>query len=368
MIRTTLFPGRYVQGAGALQRLESELTRYGASALVVADPFAAENLLPEVDLAPEGKVSLTTQVFGGECSDPEIERLAAAGREAGVEMIVGFGGGKTLDTAKAVAHALELPVAIVPTIASTDAPCSALSVIYTPEGEVDRYLILPKNPELVLVDTAVIARAPARFLVAGIGDALATWFEAEACRQSYSANMSGDLGSVTAFALARLCYDTILEYGLPAVISCEEGVVTPALERVVEANTLLSGLGFESGGLGAAHAIHNGLTELAGTHDSWHGEKVAIGVLASLFLTDKPRKIIDEVFDFCMEVGLPTTLEEIGLDGVSDADLMRAAERACADGETIHNEPIPITPDAVVAALRAADGEGRRLMDGVLEG
>jgi glycerol dehydrogenase len=363
MIRTTLFPGRYVQGAGATSRLEAELIRYGAAAFLLVDPFVAEALLPSMELAPEGKVRFVTETFGGECSDPEIERLSKAARAGDAEMVVGFGGGKTLDTAKAVAHELGVPVAIVPTIASTDAPCSALSVIYTPEGEVDRYLILPKNPELVLVDTAIIARAPARFLVAGIGDALATWFEAEAARESYSANMSGDLGSATAYALAGLCYDTILEYGLPAKISCEAGVVTPALERVVEANTLLSGLGFESGGLGAAHAIHNGLTELPGSHDAWHGEKVAVGVLASLFLTDKPREVIDQVFDFCLEVGLPTTLAEIGLEGVSDDDLMRVAERSCIEGETIHNEPMPVTPAMVAAALRAADAEGRRRRD-----
>ncbi len=360
MIRTTLFPGRYVQGVGATRRLDRELSRYGDSALLIADPYAEERILPELELGGEGEVEVRVETFGGECSDPEIERLVDIAGTAQSRIIVGFGGGKTMDTAKAVAHALELPVAIVPTIASTDAPCSALSVIYTTAGEVDRYLLLPSNPELVLVDTEIIAAAPARFLVAGIGDALATWFEAEAARQSYSPNMSGDLGSVTAYALAELCYETIVEYGLPAKVSCEAGVVTPALERVVEANTLLSGLGFESGGLGAAHAIHNGLTVLEGTHSSWHGEKVAVGVLASLFLTDKPREIIDEVFDFCEEVGLPTTLAEIGLAEVTPEELLKAGERACAEGETIHNEPIPVTARSVAAALRAADAEGRR--------
>jgi len=364
MMQTTLFPGRYVQGDGAVSRLGSELSRLGQRALLLADPFARDNLLDRMDLSGDHGVEFHVEGFGGECSDPEIRRLVEVARDQGAQVVVGFGGGKTLDTAKAVAHELEVPVAVVPTIASTDAPCSALSVIYTPEGEMDRYLILPRNPDLVLVDTGVIAQAPARFLVAGIGDALATWFEADACEQSWAANLSGDRGSVTAFALARLCYETILEYGQAAVVSCREEVVTPALERVVEANTLLSGLGFESGGLGAAHAIHNGLTILEATHGSWHGEKVTIGVLASLFLTDKPREILDEVYDFCEEVGLPTTLDEIGLGDVGHDDLMRVAERACAEGETIHNEPMPVTPRAVYAALRAADAEGRRRKDG----
>jgi glycerol dehydrogenase len=136
--------------------------------------------------------------------------------------------------------------------------------------------------------------------------------------------------------------------------------VTPALERIIEANTLLSGLGFESGGLASCHAIHNGLTTLHQTHVYWHGEKVTIGVLASLFLTDKAAEIIEEVYTFCEAVGLPTTLAEIGLEGVTDEDVMRVAEAACTEGETIHNEPMPITPDKVYAALKAADAYGRR--------
>jgi glycerol dehydrogenase len=251
-------------------------------------------------------------------------------------------------------------VIIVPTIASTDAPTSALSVIYTPEGVFKRYLILPRNPDVVLVDTRIVAEAPVRFLVAGIGDALSTWFEADACERNYAGNMTGDVGSMTARRLARFCYETIVEYGTTAVASCEANAVTPALERVIEANTLLSGLGFESGGLASCHAIHNGLTALEKTHHYWHGEKVAIGVLTSLFLTDKPAGLIDEVYTFCQAVGLPTTLADIGLEEASDEELMVVAERACAEGETIYNEPIPVTPESVVAALKAADAEGRR--------
>jgi glycerol dehydrogenase len=193
-----------------------------------------------------------------------------------------------------------------------------------------------------------------------MGDALATWFEAYSCRQAFSGNMTGDLGSYTAYELARLCYETLLEYGAMAKQAAENGAITPAVERVVEANTLLSGLGFESGGLAAAHAIHNGFTVLPDTHSAMHGEKVAIGTQAGLFLTDQPLELIDEVYDFCEEVGLPTTLEEIGLPAeVVDEDLWKVAEAACAEGETIHNEPRPVTPADVVAALKAADAEGK---------
>jgi glycerol dehydrogenase len=336
------------------------MSRLGRKGLLICDPFIFDRLLPDFRPSIEQAIAVTAERFAGESSDEEIGRLSDLATRVGCEVVAGIGGGKTLDTAKAVAYGLKLPVASVPTAASTDAPCSAVAVIYTPEGKFKRYLFLPKNPDLVLVDTAIIARAPVRFLVSGMGDALATWFEAESCRQKHAGNMTGDVGSLTAYALARLCYDTLLADGLAAKVACEAQAVTPALEHIVEANTLLSGLGFESGGLAAAHAIHNGLTVLEPTHKYYHGEKVAVGTLASLFLTDKPRAIRDDVYSFCESVGLPTTLAGIGLSGVSDQELMRAATAACAKGETIHNEPTPITPEQVVSALKVADAEGRR--------
>lgn len=359
MISTTIFPGRYVQGPDTLKRLGQEISRYGEHGFLICDAFVFQNLLPEFQADLEKDIRVTIEKFTGECSDEEIDRLSARAHEAGCEIIVGIGGGKTLDTAKAVANKLKVPVATAPTIASTDAPCSAISVIYSSTGEFKRYLMLPKNPEIVILDTKIIVQASSRFLVSGMGDALATWFEAESCKKKYAANMTGDIGSMTAYALAELCYKTLLEYGLLAKLACESHIVTPALEHVVEANTLLSGLGFESGGLAAAHAIHNGLTVLSQTHKYYHGEKVAIGTLASLILTDKPKAVINEVFTFCESVGLPTTLSEIGLKDVTDSDLIKVAEVACAKGETIHNEPVPVVPEMVFSALKAIDMIGK---------
>jgi len=358
MLTTTIFPGRYVQGKDARKQLGAELNRFGQKGLVICDPFVYDSMLSE--LQPYlSNVEVEVVKFVGECCDEEIARLVALLQNFEGEFVVGLGGGKTIDTAKATAFEARVPVAVVPTLAASDAPCSALSVIYTQEGEFKRYLLLPQNPNLVLVDTQIIANAPVRLLIAGMGDALATWFEAESCQQSFATNMTGNLGSVSAYALARLCYDTLLQYGELAKTSNERQVVTPALERVVEANTLLSGLGFESGGLAASHAIHNGLTVLEPTHAYLHGEKVAFGVLSSLFLTDKPAETIATVFDFCEKVGLPTTLSAIGLAQVSDQELMAVAEAACAEGETIHNEPRPVTADMVFAAMKAADAEGQ---------
>jgi glycerol dehydrogenase len=360
MISTTLFPGRYVQGRGALSRLGGELARLGDRHLVVASPHPLAHLLPPAlpDLERAGTVRL--ERFGGECTDAEIGRLLAVAGDFAARTVTAVGGGKTLDAAKAVAARAGLPVAVVPTIASTDAPCSSVCVVYTPDGVFERVDVLPRNPDVVLVDTEVMAKAPARFLVSGMGDALATWFEADSCRISRAKNIAGEAGSMTAQALARLCYETVRDYGPAARTACQAGVVTPALERVVEANTLLSGLGFESGGLGAAHSIHNGLTALPGVRGLYHGEKVAFGVLASLFLADRPVALVDEVYALCGALGLPTTFSDLGLDGVSDEELSRVAHKSCAAGESIHNEPVEISPELVKAALVAADAEGRR--------
>lgn len=347
-------PRRYVQGRGALSTLGAELERLNASTpLVLLDPAVEEVTRPAID-ALNGPHVVS---FGGECSPSEIQRIADAASERGADAVVAVGGGKAMDTAKAVANPAGLALVIAPTIASTDAPTSALSVVYDDDGAFLEYRFWPRNPDLVLVDTEVIARAPVRFLVAGIGDGLSTWFEADASSTTRAAAMAGGAPLHAALTLARLCYDTLLEHGVAARHAVEHGVVTPALERVVEANTLLSGLGFESGGLAAAHSVHNGLTALHETHDYWHGEKVSFGVVTMLVLEGRPTAVLDELMDFCLDVGLPITLGDIGVDA-EHADLTRVAELACAEGETIHNLPFDVHPGMVVDAMLAADAYG----------
>jgi glycerol dehydrogenase len=355
-----LFPGRYIQGRGALSSLGGECARLGRKPVIIASPNPLERLLPSCLPGIKDRCQVTVEPFGRECSDNEIQRLFKQFGQAGGDLVVGLGGGKTLDAAKAVAHLAQVPAIMVPTIASTDAPCSSVCVVYTPEGTFQRADLLPRNPDAVIVDTQVMAEAPARFLAAGMGDALATWFEAESCRVKRAPNIAGAIGSMTAYALAKLCWDTIRDYGSTALASCSAQAVTPALERVVEANTLLSGLGFESAGLASAHSLHNGLTVLPQARNFYHGEKVAFGVLASLFLTDKHPSVMDQVYDFCESIGLPTTLADLGLEGVTDQDLGRVAEKACADGETMRNEPFETSPAVVKDMIKAADAWGER--------
>lgn len=132
--------------------------------------------------------------------------------------------------------------------------------------------------------------------------------------------------------LARLCHETLLEDGLKAKAANDSKVVTQALENIIETNILLSGLGFESGGLAAAHAVHNGLTILEETHHYYHGEKVAFGTLVHMVLENAPQEELDTVLGFCKSLGLPTCLKDLGVTDISEARLMPVAERACAEG------------------------------------
>jgi glycerol dehydrogenase len=362
MLSVFTSPSRYTQGRNATAALGGEMTALGLEGpvLIIAGKTVIGLLSATWQRSlDEAGLKHAVHRFGGECSLTEIERAKTAARELPARTIVGAGGGKVLDTARAVAADLGLPVVNCPTVASSDAPCSALSVIYTEEGVFQEYRFYRKNPDLVLVDTAVIAQAPARLLVAGMGDALATWFEARTCVEGRVKNMRGGGSTRSAAALAELCYKTLLEDGAAALQAVETRVVTPALERLVEANTLLSGLGFESSGLAAAHAVHNGLTAAPGTHHFLHGEKVAFGLLVQLVLEGSPRATVEQVLGFSSEVGLPITLGEIGLAELSSDLLGQVARRASAPGETIHNEPFEVTPDMVADAILAADAMGR---------
>ncbi|RBP97515.1 glycerol dehydrogenase [Bifidobacterium aemilianum] len=348
-------PGSYIQQEGAMGQLAQEYAAIGSTgAHLLVDPTIDKLYHNQiVSSFDQGKVPYQLMEFGGECCQEEIERHRQHLGQA--DVIIGIGGGKTLDTAKAVAHFSHLPVIIVPTAASSDAPCSRLSVLYTPQGVFDRYLPLPSNPNVVIMDTDIIAKAPARFLIAGLGDAFATYYEAAACVQSNATTMTGGHATNASFALAKLCHDTLLEDSVKAIAAAKAGVRTAALENIIEANTLLSGLGFESSGLAAAHSIHDGMTALAGTHKMLHGEKVAFGTLAQLILEDRPLEEVKEVYGYFHMVGLPTTLAEIGIGDASDEDLLKVGELACGPDETMGNMPFEVTPIDVAHAMRAAD-------------
>jgi glycerol dehydrogenase len=354
-----VFPGKYIQAAGLIAELPNYIKSFGNSGLIICSPTAKDKILSN-HISNFKKDDIIIEQFNGECSEREIKRLYDIVIENNIDVVVAVGGGKSIDTAKIVADRANCSVIIAPTIASTDAPCSGCAVIYTDSGVFESVYYQKLNPQIVLMDIEVIANAPVRFLISGMGDALATWFEARSCLRTRSLNECGGLSTLAALNIAKLCYDTILNYGSQAIQANKNNVITPALHHIVEANTLLSGIGFESSGLASAHSIHNGFSAIEETHNYYHGEKVAFGVLAGLHLTDAQPEEIDRVYGFCEEIGLPTTLEQIGMIEPDKSQLMLVAEKACQPEEGIHNEAGEITPEKVMSAIIVADAMGRR--------
>ncbi len=355
---TAAFPGKYIQGEHAISELPRLIALFGREGLLIASPTVKNKVLPRYHLHGSG-IKITVEKFHGECNEKELKRLGKILTSRNSDVVVGMGGGKAIDAAKICADRAGLPVIIVPTIASNDAPCSGCAVIYSDKGVFESVWYQKMNPQVVLVDTTVIAAAPVRLLVAGMGDALSTWFEARACEDSGSENVCGGSSTMTGLNLARLCYDTLLQYGPAAKKDCENRMVTPALNYIIEANILLSGIGFESSGLASAHAVHNGLSMLEETHDFFHGEKVAFGVLTGLHLTGAPQEEMNTVYSFCEEVGLPTTFSDIGVRKITGKRLKEVAVKACAPEESIHHEALEITTGNVVKSMIAADAMGR---------
>ncbi|WP_320776309.1 glycerol dehydrogenase [Streptomyces sp. CRN 30] len=355
-LRTVISPGRYVQGRGAIHQLGDYLKPLGSTPLIIADDLVWGLVGHDVEASLKSAgLPVVRERSLGVPSAGEVDRLVEAIKAAGADVAVAVGGGSTIDAVKAAGHLAGIRWANCPTVASTDAPCSALSVIYTEGGEFEEYRFFPRNPDLVLVDSQVVANAPVSTLVAGVGDALATWLEARATARSNSATMAGGLPTLTGTALAQLSWDILWENALPAIDAVKDNTVTPAVEKVIEANTLLSGLGFESGGLAAAHAIHNGLTAVPNTHGLAHGQKVNIGSLTQLVLEGAPAGDIREFIEFTTRVGLPTTLTEVGLTVDDEAALTKVADAATAEGETIHSMPFEVRGEDVVSALKSIE-------------
>jgi glycerol dehydrogenase len=365
MIKIMVAPNRYIQGPDILKETGKYIAHLGSMAFLIGGSTALHRVKDRIGLSlDEQSIDYRFEVFSGECNRQIVAKLSDKARECNTDVVVGVGGGRAIDTAKAVSHELGSALVIVPTVASNDSPCSALVVQYDENHMLDRFLTLRRNPDVVLVDTRILVEAPVRYFVAGMGDALATWFEAFTCTKSSAKNLPGGVSTAAALTLARLCYDTLMEYGISAKLAVDRKTVTPAVERVIEANVLLSGLGFESSGLAAAHGIHEGIHALEGTEGALHGEMVAFGAIVQLVMENYSSGEIDKVIHFCNAVGLPVTLRQLGVSDTSPENLMKAAEVACMEGLTTHNSYFEINPEMILGAIIGADAIGEASLKG----
>ncbi|EJN22013.1 glycerol dehydrogenase-like oxidoreductase [Pseudomonas sp. GM78] len=365
-------PGRYIQGYKELDRLHRHVAWFGRRLLVITTQGRFDSLKQTLSVSFEStRTELHFGIFTGEVTRQEIQRLTAHMHGLDCDGVIGIGGGKVLDAAKAVANQAKVPLCIVPTIVSNDAPTSSLSVLYTEAGAFDDVLFYERSPDVVVVDTWIIAQAPVRLLVAGMGDALSTYFEARTCVQAHRDNFLGNAGAgmtqgssgakatLTSMAIAELCYRVLLEDGLQAKRAAEHQCVTKAFNRVVEANALMSGIGFESNGVATAHAVYCGFSELGSRATMYHGEYVAFGTLVMLVLEGKSSRELDAVLRFCLSIGLPVTFEDLGLADITAHELDSVARTAADPNQTSKVEPFEVTFDEMKAALICASDLGQ---------
>ena len=326
MSRIFVSPTKYIQGENEILNLGKYILEFGNKVFVVVSKEDLERIEISIKKSIENmKIELIYIEKLENCTKKEMEKLGEIVLKNNCDLVVGIGGGKALDISKAVSYFAKKPIIIFPTIASTDAPCSSLTALYKDTGEFQEYLFLKNNPNLVVVDSSIIAKAPTRFLISGIGDALSTFFEARACIKFNVKNMFGMFGTNMAFAIAETCYKTLLENSFDAIESSNKNIVTPALENIIEANILMSGLGFENIGLAIAHAVHNGLTIFKETNYYTHGEKVAFGVIVQLILENDLLEL-EKILKFYKKIGLPTSLNQLGLNNIDKQKLMEVSK------------------------------------------
>jgi glycerol dehydrogenase len=346
----------YLQGPGALARVGEIAGRHGTAPAVIIDAFIHPVVGPALEGGFDGEV--TVSPFAGEVTEAAV--IALSETLGDCDVVVAVGGGKALDAGKAVALRRGLSVICVPTIASTDGPASRGIALSDDHHQLVRVEQMATNPVAVIVDTAVIASAPARFLRAGIGDAVAKMFEAQGCWAGGGLTKHGTRPTHSERAIATAAYGLLRDHAVAAVAAVEVNEVTEDLEATVEATVLLSAMGFENGGLSIAHSTTRGLMTLKGARERLHGEHVAYGTLVQIASEERPDEQLADVARFLREVGLPTCLVDMNVDPMNPNDL-RSIATAIMASPHIGNVARPLTQDRLFAALteietRAAAG------------
>jgi glycerol dehydrogenase-like iron-containing ADH family enzyme len=346
-------PAQVVRGTQLLQQSGPMIARLGSRPLIVGGARSLDAVRSALTSALEPQSLVTIEVScKNACTDKSLKRLNKSVVDHKADVVIGVGGGKSLDASKLLAHQCGLPIVTIPTSAATCAAWTALSNVYTDFGTFQYDVGLTQCPSLLLLDYDIIATAPVRTLIAGIGDALAKWYEA-----SVSSGHSQQTMIIAAVQQARVLRDILLQKSAEAIAQPNSA----AWRDVVDATVLMAGV---IGGIGgaqcrtvAAHAVHNGLTHLDGNHASLHGEKVAYGILVQLRLEEMLQRsqlavtARQQLTKFYQEIGLPLTLKDLGLGGMALEHLEQAAQVACSPGSDLHHLPFAVTPAELLAAM-----------------
>ena len=353
-VRKVILPARYVQGPGVLNQLGALAKQHGERPFVVSGrtSFSKVKARVQASLLAAGIPLAGYDDSVSECTRAKIDDLVAKATSLDADLIIGCGGGKAVDTAKAAAEKMHVPVITVPTQCATNADGMADAVVFTEDHKFLEDFYLSRAPVLVLVDTEVVGRAPTQYLVQGMGDALASAFEKTAYAACQRSKKGVEQATSAALEVNQKCFSTLMAHGIQAKKDVDAGKLSESVEAVVEAIKLQSGFGFGGGGCAAAHAIHNGLSIVPGLAKK-HGEIVAYGTLVQMVLEKRPMGEIERVMRWCREIGLPIRSSELGrLDA---AYLMTAAEKACDPNDTMSFMPFPVTSKMVLDAIKETD-------------
>jgi len=353
-VRKVILPARYVQGPGVLSQLGAFVKQLGERPFVISGRTAFSKVKARVQasLLAAGVPMAGYDDSVAECTRAKIDEIAKRATALDIDVIIGCGGGKAVDTAKAVAEKIHVPVITVPTQCATNADGMADAVIFTEDHKFLEDFYLSRAPALVLVDTDVVGRAPSQYLVQGMGDALACAFEKSAYSACQKSKKGVEQATSAALEVNLKCFSTLMAHGIQAKKDVDAGKTTEAVEAVIEAIKLQSGFGFGGGGCAAAHAIHNGLTIVPGVARK-HGEIVAFGTIVQMVLEKRPMGEIERVMRWCKELGLPIRLRDLGR--LDKAYLVMAAEKACDPNDTMSYMPFPVSPKMVLDAIQETD-------------
>ncbi|MBC7189923.1 iron-containing alcohol dehydrogenase family protein, partial [Candidatus Aerophobetes bacterium] len=342
-----------IQEKGIIDKVGEFLRNYGEYPLFLADSNVKKIIEGKIKESLDKRgIGFEFFVFGGECCREEIEKVVSFIEKCKTDLVVGCGGGKAIDTAKAAAFYTNLPFVSFPTSAATCAAWSGSCPLYTSCGEYIGTQEMSKNPELVLVDSQIIAEAPSRLLSAGMADSLAKWYEGNSTTRK-GENIMSDVALTLSEELCRI----IKKYGLLAKINVDRKICSREVEIIIQANILIAGIIGAVGGKNfrsaAAHAFNYALCGFTPASFTLHGERVAIGVLIQLLLEGKDRREFAELVETYRKLGIPCSMQELGVC-FSEEDLKKIAFRVCQD-RRMRNLPFLVDEKTFISAFLEAE-------------
>lgn len=345
----------YSIGINIYEEVEKVCSAYGQKAFLLGGQTALQKGETVLKAALQGSSLeiIETAVYGKDCTTTNINYWAEHIKALKVDMIFGMGGGKALDTAKSVAKQLNLPIFTFPTIASTCAATTALSVVYKDNGDFDRFEFFDRPAQHCFIDLQMIADAPAKYLRAGMGDTIAKYFECHLASRNDHLEHSSLLGRT----ISNNCYFPVIEHGVKAYEDCLNHEISYALEQVVLANIVTTGmvsvLVIDDYNCAIAHSVYYGLVLLEGFEERYlHGDVVAYGVLVQLAVDDQIA-MLEEVRDFMKKLNMPTTLKE--MEVALDRKALEEVLEEIVNGPDMIHLPYKVNKEMIYEAMKKVE-------------